>query len=192
MLLLVAANDLFFVKGLMVIMVHNEVRSFFVGIIETYGRMTFMVMAVLLMTLFCCCAYYFFIKPLRDDIVVYQSTVARVALLKKKFEPLLQDTTSLGGKTSMQDSGASKADIAAIIDRALDHGLVIESSVRRPQNKSENTIISLRGSFENFMRFLEGISSAFAHVSIQENQVGIFAQLTVLGSISDSGLKERV
>lgn len=184
---------IYFVKGSMVIMVYSEVRDFFVGIIEAYGRTTFMVMAVLLMSLFCCCAYYFFIKPLHDDIVVYRSTVVRVSVLKKKFEPLLQDVTLLGGSTTnVQNPGPSKADIAGIIDRALDYGLVVESSVCRPQNKSEQTMITLRGSFENFMRFLGGMSFTFAKVSLQENQAGIFAQLTVISSVSDSGLKENV
>jgi hypothetical protein len=157
-----------------------EIRELLVGALNRYGRVWFLVVWFGITFAVAGIAYVAVIKPLYADIHMYQLTIDKVQVLEKKFGALLHEAHPMQSHADQKIGSASAADMASVVDRALDHGLIIESSVCQSQNKHEQHILKLSGSFETFMRFLGhvgGFGIVLNNVVVTATKQGIVAQL---------------
>lgn len=165
------------------------------NLIERYGRIPFLLIWFTILAVILAMAYFLAIKPLTDEIVLYQSTIDKVELLQRKFAPLLNNkphnTVDVAG--NVHDATQVMLDLAFIVDQALNNGLTIESSQHQPHGNYGKDVIEVRGTFPTFMRFLGSIQvfgSAVSESTIRATGAGIHARLVFInGPITFDGAK---
>lgn len=159
-------------------MVMFDSRRFLEGMLSRYGRFPFLLIVLVMLMGVVSISYVFFIKPLHAECALYRATINHVQDLERKFGASLNTialNSGVGGDTMVP---VQIQDDHSIVDRALDYGLVVESTVHTHQNGKDVQTLQVQGSFEQCMKFF-AYNHDIEHLTLQANQQGVRARLTL-------------
>lgn len=151
-------------------------RRFLEGLLSRYGRFPFCMIVFVMLMGIVGIGYVFFIKPLHAECALYRATINHVQDLERKFGVSLNTIALDGGVGG--DTPVQIQDDHSIVDRALDYGLVVESTVHTHQNGKDVQTLQLQGSFEQCMKFF-ACNHDLEHLMLQATQQGVRARLTL-------------